>query len=69
MLEPLGVDIIKIITELDESMFGNITYSMLGIIAMQIGLTDVLNAIGIVADNYIGIYLKQSRYFFFTFLL
>ncbi|CAB3255959.1 unnamed protein product [Arctia plantaginis] len=61
VLEPLGIDILHILTGLDESMFdNNITYSMLAIVAMQIGLTDVLKAIGIVADNYIEIVIGHS---------
>ncbi|XP_059054117.1 fatty acid synthase-like [Achroia grisella] len=49
-----GIDLINIITTSDESVFDNILNSFVGIAAIQIGLTDILKAIGLVPDNIIG---------------
>ncbi|XP_075977388.1 fatty acid synthase-like [Anticarsia gemmatalis] len=49
-----GLDVIKILTEKDESLFDNILNSFVGIAAMQAGLTDLLKEMGIVPDNIIG---------------
>ncbi|XP_026333120.1 fatty acid synthase-like [Hyposmocoma kahamanoa] len=54
VLEPKGVDIIRIITSEDKTIFDNILNSFLGIAAIQIGLTDILTALGLVPDNIIG---------------
>lgn len=54
ILKPKGVDLMKIITEDDESMFENILHSFVGIAAVQIGLTDTLKALGVVPDGIIG---------------
>ncbi|XP_068623475.1 fatty acid synthase-like [Battus philenor] len=54
VLEPLGVDIVNIITSPDETTFDNILNSFVGIAAIQIGLTDVLQELGLVPDNIIG---------------
>ncbi|XP_013141731.1 PREDICTED: fatty acid synthase [Papilio polytes] len=54
VLEPLGVDIVDIITNPDKTMFDNILHSFVGIAAVQIGLTDVLKALGLVPDKIIG---------------
>ncbi|XP_038216643.1 fatty acid synthase-like [Zerene cesonia] len=54
VLEPKGVDIIHIITSPDKKIFNNILHSFVGIAAIQIGLTDVLTALGIVPDKIIG---------------
>ncbi|KAJ2942971.1 hypothetical protein O0L34_g15161 [Tuta absoluta] len=53
-LEPKGVDLINVITFNDDSIFDNILNSFIGIAAIQIGLTDVLKAIGLVPDNILG---------------
>ncbi|XP_037293598.1 fatty acid synthase [Manduca sexta] len=54
VLEPKGVDIIRILTEPDETIFDNIMNSFIGIAVVQIGLTDVLKELEIVPDNVIG---------------
>ncbi|KAJ0175955.1 hypothetical protein K1T71_008129 [Dendrolimus kikuchii] len=54
VLEPKGVDIIRILTEPDKTIFDNILNCFVGIAAIQIGLTDILREMGIVPDNIIG---------------
>ncbi|CAH2052769.1 unnamed protein product, partial [Iphiclides podalirius] len=53
-LEPKGINLTKIITEPDPNICENILNSFVGIAAVQIGLTDVLNTIGIKPDYIIG---------------
>nr|QNU13194.1 fatty acid synthase 3 [Locusta migratoria] len=53
-LEPLGVDLINIITTEDKSVFDNILNSFVGIAAIQIGLVDVLRKLEIHPDGLIG---------------
>ncbi|XP_034192524.2 fatty acid synthase [Osmia lignaria lignaria] len=53
-LRPHGVDIVDIITNKDRKTFDNILNSFIGIAAIQIGLVDLLTAVGIVPDNIIG---------------
>ncbi|XP_044732193.1 fatty acid synthase-like [Chrysoperla carnea] len=53
-LDPLCVNIVKIITDTNPKVFDNPLYAILGTTAIQIGLVDVLNAIGIEADHMIG---------------
>ncbi|KAI5651690.1 acyl transferase domain-containing protein [Phthorimaea operculella] len=53
-LQPTGLDIVHIITSSDKKVFDNILHSFVGIAAVQIGLTDVLQSIGIVPDKIIG---------------
>ncbi|XP_062529088.1 fatty acid synthase [Bombyx mori] len=53
-LEPKGIDIMQIITSTDPDIFNNILNAFLGIAAIQIGLTDVMYALGLVPDNIIG---------------
>lgn len=54
ILAPKGVDLLKIITSDDKTMFDNILHSFVGIAAIQIALTDILRAVGIVPDGIIG---------------
>ncbi|KAJ8713071.1 hypothetical protein PYW08_008375 [Mythimna loreyi] len=54
VLEPRGLNIVDIITSPDESTFDNILHSFVGIAAIQIGLTDVLKALGLEPDGIIG---------------
>ncbi|XP_053608163.1 fatty acid synthase-like [Plodia interpunctella] len=54
VLEPKGLDIVKILTDPDKTIYDNILNSFVGIAAVQIGLTDILTAMGIVPDNIIG---------------
>ncbi|CAF4803306.1 unnamed protein product [Pieris macdunnoughi] len=53
-LEPKGINLTKIITETNPKIYDNILNSFIGIAAVQIGLTDVLKAIGIEPDYIIG---------------
>nr|XP_003703606.1 PREDICTED: fatty acid synthase [Megachile rotundata] len=53
-LKPHGVDIIDIITNKDKKIFDNIVNCFVGIAAIQIGLVDLLTAVGIEPDNIIG---------------
>nr|XP_034827721.1 fatty acid synthase isoform X1 [Maniola hyperantus] len=53
-LEPKGINLTKIITEPDPKIYDNILNSFIGIAAVQIGLTDVLKALGIEPDYIIG---------------
>ncbi|XP_044740687.1 fatty acid synthase-like [Chrysoperla carnea] len=48
------LDIIQIITDINSKIYDNPLYAILGITAIQIGLVDVLRAIGIEADYMIG---------------
>lgn len=54
VLAPKGLDIFRIITELDNKIFDNILHSFVGIGAVQIGLTDILKEMGVVPDYIIG---------------
>ncbi|KAL6257976.1 hypothetical protein P5V15_011572 [Pogonomyrmex californicus] len=54
VLRPRGVDIINILTNKDKSIFDNILHSFVGIMAVQIGLVDLITSIGIMPDNIIG---------------
>ncbi|KAI5632866.1 acyl transferase domain-containing protein [Phthorimaea operculella] len=54
VLEPKGVDVMKIITSPDKTMFENVFNCFIGIAAVQIGLTNMLKELGLVADNVIG---------------
>lgn len=49
-----GVNLKEIITSKDSGMFDNILHSFVGIAAIQVGLTDVLKAIGLEPDYIIG---------------
>lgn len=48
------MDIIKILTDKDKTIFDNILNSFVGIAAVQIGLTDILKELGVKPDNIIG---------------
>ncbi|KAF9803767.1 hypothetical protein SFRURICE_012066, partial [Spodoptera frugiperda] len=54
VLEPLGLNLVRIVTEPDNGIFDNILNAFVGIGAIQIGLTDVIKAMGIVPDYIIG---------------
>ncbi|PZC84556.1 hypothetical protein B5X24_HaOG204586 [Helicoverpa armigera] len=54
VLEPKGLDLIRIVTEPDNAIFENILNAFVGIGAVQIGLTDVIKEMGIVPDYIIG---------------
>ncbi|GBP07609.1 Fatty acid synthase [Eumeta japonica] len=50
VLEPRGVDLMRILTDPEPSIFDNILHSFVGIAAVQIGLTDVLRELGLKPD-------------------
>ncbi|XP_055303122.1 fatty acid synthase-like [Sitodiplosis mosellana] len=54
VLRPEGVDLVKILTESDESTFDNILNSFVSIAAVQVALTDVLTHLGIFPNGIIG---------------
>ncbi|XP_057655807.1 fatty acid synthase-like [Diorhabda carinulata] len=54
ILSKKGVDLMKILTSEDKTIFDNILHCFVGIAAMQIALTDVLRALGIEPDGIIG---------------
>ena len=54
ILSPRGLDLKEIITSSDATMFDNILHSFVGIAAVQIGLTDILKALGLAPDHIIG---------------
>lgn len=54
ILAPKGLDLKWILTSDDETIFDNILHSFVGIAAIQIGLTDILNAVGLKPDYIIG---------------
>lgn len=49
-----GIDVKSILTSTDTNLFDNVMNSYVGIIAIEIALTDVLNALAIVPDFIIG---------------
>ncbi|XP_043468869.1 fatty acid synthase-like [Leptopilina heterotoma] len=54
VLKPHGIDIVRIITDNDPKIFDNIVHSFVGIAAIQIGLVDVLDSVGLKPDFLIG---------------
>lgn len=54
VLKPYGLDLISIITTNDPTMFDNILNSFVGIAAIQIALCDILKALDIPSDYFIG---------------
>ncbi|XP_069677436.1 fatty acid synthase-like isoform X2 [Periplaneta americana] len=54
VLEPYGVDLFNIITTDDPKIFDNIVNCFVGIAACQVGLVDILRALDITADGYVG---------------
>ncbi|KAJ8668386.1 hypothetical protein QAD02_010049 [Eretmocerus hayati] len=54
VLKPHGFDIYEALTRKDESKPMNILEAMVGAIVIQLGLVDVLNSLGLRADNVIG---------------
>ncbi|XP_048482207.1 fatty acid synthase [Plutella xylostella] len=53
-LEPKGINLTQIVTDPNPRVYDNILNSFVGIAAVQIGLTDVLTALGITPDHIIG---------------
>lgn len=62
VLKPYGLDLISIITGTDKAMFDNILHSFVGIAAIQIALCDILKALDIPADYYIGHSVSELIY-------
>lgn len=54
VLQPLGLDLISIITSPEKEAFDNILHSFVGIAAIQIGLVDILKALEVPFDYCIG---------------
>lgn len=54
VLKEKEIDLKHIMSTTDEAVLNDVTNIFLGIIAIQIGLTDVLNAIGIIPDYIVG---------------
>lgn len=54
ILKPKGIDLKNVITSQDKSLFDNSLNSYVGIIAIEIALTDLLYALGIKPDFMIG---------------
>ena len=54
VLEPKGLNLIHIITSPDKDIFKVILNAFVGIVAIQIGLTDVLHELGLKPDGIIG---------------
>ncbi|XP_043463802.1 fatty acid synthase-like [Leptopilina heterotoma] len=54
VLKPRGIDIVHIITDSNPKMFDNIVNSFVGIAAIQVGLVDVLESVGLKPDFLIG---------------
>ncbi|XP_059048229.1 fatty acid synthase-like [Achroia grisella] len=54
ILKPKGINLTKIVTDVDYTSIDNILNSFIGIVAIQIGLTDVLKTIGVEPDYIIG---------------
>ncbi|GJQ69352.1 hypothetical protein Trydic_g6479 [Trypoxylus dichotomus] len=53
-LLPKGIDLLNIITTNDPHIFDSILHSFVGIAAIQIALTDILKALGVVPDGIVG---------------
>uniref|UniRef100_A0A1A9UN58 Fatty acid synthase n=1 Tax=Glossina austeni TaxID=7395 RepID=A0A1A9UN58_GLOAU len=54
VLESKGLNLIKILTSTDATIFDNILHSFVGIAAIQIGLVDLLRSLNIQPDYIIG---------------
>lgn len=54
ILKPFGVDLIRVLTDSDQSVIANILNAFVGIAAIQIALVDILKALNIQADYLIG---------------
>lgn len=54
VLKPYGLDLIRILTSTDQTMYDNILHSFVGIAAIQIAIVDILRALDIPSDYFIG---------------
>lgn len=54
LLQPLGLDLITIITSSEPQVFDNILHSFVGIAAIQVAIVDVLRALNLQCDHIIG---------------
>lgn len=53
-LQPLGIDLIDIVTRKDDQLFENILNSFISIAAVQVALTDLLSFVGITPNGIVG---------------
>ncbi|XP_011160421.1 fatty acid synthase [Solenopsis invicta] len=54
ILKPYGVNVTDILSKTDEKIYKNTLYTFVGIVAIQIGLVDVLTSLGITPSYIIG---------------
>ncbi|XP_036142639.1 fatty acid synthase-like [Monomorium pharaonis] len=54
ILKPYGISVTDILTKTDEKLCNNALYAFLGIVAIQIGLIDLLTSLGIIPDYMIS---------------
>ncbi|XP_011685782.1 PREDICTED: fatty acid synthase-like [Wasmannia auropunctata] len=54
VLKPYGVSVTDILTRKDKKVFKNALYTFLGIVAVQVGLVDLLTSLEIIPDYMIG---------------
>ncbi|XP_036143145.1 fatty acid synthase [Monomorium pharaonis] len=54
ILKPYGISVTDILTRTDEKLCENALYAFLGIVAIQIGLVDLLTSLGIIPDYMIS---------------
>ncbi|XP_065203846.1 fatty acid synthase-like [Planococcus citri] len=59
-LRPLGIDIVNVITSFDPTVLKDVVNSFVGIAAVQIGMVDVLKAVGIEPDGMFGHSLGEN---------
>ncbi|XP_069675926.1 fatty acid synthase-like [Periplaneta americana] len=55
VLEPYGVDLFNIITTADPSVFDDAVNCLVGVVACQVGLVDVMRAVDIMPDGFVGV--------------
>ncbi|KAL6257917.1 hypothetical protein P5V15_011516 [Pogonomyrmex californicus] len=54
ILKPYNINVTDILTNTDEKVYEDELHALVGIVAVQIGLVDLLTSIGIIADYVIG---------------
>lgn len=67
VLESKGINLTKIIMDSDPTIYDDILNSFIGIVAVLIGLTDILKTIAIEPDYIIGNVVKSLKLFFRKF--
>lgn len=53
-LKKYGIDLLHILTQNDDSAFDNMINTFVSISAVQVGLVDVLRAVGLRPDGFLG---------------